>query len=164
MKSFQPGGRPNPAKFVKNDSIAVGYCEFSKNCQNKFPLEYLGELLLALWSYFAVFSSCLCSCQIVQLLLVSWYVFFITSRRSHQRCSMKKGVPRNITKFTRKHLCQSLFLNKVSGLRFATLLKMRLWHICFLVNFAEFLRTPFLTEHLRWLLLNFMLDLLFGSS
>ena len=25
--------------------------------------------------------------------------------------------------------------------------------MCFLVNFAKFLRTPFLTEHLRWLLL-----------
>ena len=26
-------------------------------------------------------------------------------------------------------------------------------HRCFLVNFAKFLRTPFLSEHLRWLLL-----------
>ena len=53
-------------------------------------------------------------------------------------------------KFTGKHLCQSLFFNKV---RPATLLKKRLWHRCFLVNFAKFLRTHFLTEHLRWLLL-----------
>ena len=40
-----------------------------------------------------------------------------------------------------------------------------LWHRCFPVNFAKFLRTPFLTEHLRWLLLN-MIDsdyLLFGG-
>ena len=36
----------------------------------------------------------------------------------------------------------------------ATLLKKRLWHRCFPVNFAEFLRTPFFTEHLWWLLLN----------
>ena len=28
-----------------------------------------------------------------------------------------------------------------------------LWHRSFPVNFAKFLRTPFLTEHLRWLLL-----------
>ena len=28
---------------------------------------------------------------------------------------MKKGVLRNFTKFTGKHLCQSLFFNKVSG-------------------------------------------------
>ena len=35
----------------------------------------------------------------------------------------------------------------------ATLLKKSLWHRCFPVNFAKFLRTPFFTEHLWWLLL-----------
>ena len=34
---------------------------------------------------------------------------------------MKKGVLRNFTKFAGKHLCQSLFFNKVTGP--ATLLK-----------------------------------------
>ena len=38
-----------------------------------------------------------------------------------------------------------------AGLRPAILLKKRLWHRCFPVNFANFLRTPFLTEHLWWL-------------
>ena len=33
-------------------------------------------------------------------------------------------------------------------------LKKRLWHRCFPVNFAKFLRTHFLTEHLWWLLLS----------
>ena len=28
---------------------------------------------------------------------------------SHWRCSVRKSVPRNLAKFTRKHLCQSLF-------------------------------------------------------
>ena len=70
-----------------------------------------------------------------------------------QRCSVRKGVLRNFTKFTGKHLWQSLFFNKVAGLRPATLLKKRLWHRCFPVKFAKFLRTPFLTEHLQWLLL-----------
>ena len=32
-----------------------------------------------------------------------------------QRCSVRKGVLRNFTKFTGKHLCQSLFFNKVAG-------------------------------------------------
>ena len=36
-------------------------------------------------------------------------------RSNHQRCSVKKGVLRNFAKFTGKHLCQSLFLNKVAG-------------------------------------------------
>ena len=39
-----------------------------------------------------------------------------TIRSSPQRCSMKKGVFRNFAKFTGKHLCQSLFFNKVDGL------------------------------------------------
>ena len=52
----------------------------------------------------------------------------------------KKGVLTNFTKFTGKHLCQSLFFNKVAGLRIP-------------VNFVRFLRTPFYTEHLWWLLL-----------
>ena len=56
---------------------------------------------------------------------------------------LKKGVLRNFAKFTGKYLCQSLFFNKVSGMR----------HRCFLLNFEKFLRTPFLIEHLRWLLL-----------
>ena len=38
-------------------------------------------------------------------------------------------------------------------LRPATLLKKRLWQRYFPMNFAKFLRTPLLTEHLRWLLL-----------
>ena len=36
-------------------------------------------------------------------------------RSSHRRCSVKKGVLRNFAKFTGKHLCQSLFFNKVAG-------------------------------------------------
>ena len=38
------------------------------------------------------------------------------------------------------------------GLRPATLSKKRLWHKCFPVNFAKFLRTPLFTDLLRWLL------------
>ena len=45
------------------------------------------------------------------------------------------------------------FSNKITGIRPATLLKIRLWHKCFPVNFAKFLRIPFITEHLWWLLL-----------
>ena len=37
-------------------------------------------------------------------------------RSSHRRCSVRKGVFRNFAKFTGKHLCQSLFFNKVAGL------------------------------------------------
>ena len=64
----------------------------------------------------------------------------------------KKGVFKNFVKVTGKHLCWSFFLNKISGLQSTTLLKKRLHHKCFPVNFAKFLRTAFI-EQLRWLLL-----------
>ena len=37
-------------------------------------------------------------------------------KSSHPEVFFKKSVFRNFTKFTRKHLCQSLFFNKVAGL------------------------------------------------
>ena len=68
-------------------------------------------------------------------------IWLRTTEAAVGRCSIKKGVLRNFTKFTGKHLCQSLFLNKVAGLRRVP------------VNFVKFLRTSFLIEHLWWLFL-----------
>ena len=65
----------------------------------------------------------------------------------------KKDVLKNFLKFTGKHLCQSLFFNEVADLRPATLLKKRLWHSFFTLNFVKFLRTPFYKEYIQWLLL-----------
>ena len=56
----------------------------------------------------------------------------------------RKGVLRIFTKLTGKHLCQGLVFNKVTGPRLATLLKKKLWHRRFPMNFAKFLRTPFI--------------------
>ena len=70
---------------------------------------------------------------------ISSYNIFRSSRRG---AFYKKGVLRNFTKLTGKHLFQSLFFNKNAGLRPAILLK-RLWHRCFPVNFTKFLKTPF---------------------
>ena len=64
--------------------------------------------------------------------------FLIHYRSSHRRCSVKKGVIKNFTKFTGKHLCQSLFFN--IGVSF---LNRRLWHRYFPVDFVKFLRAPF---------------------
>ena len=70
---------------------------------------------------------------------------------------MKKGVLRNFTKLTGKHLYQSLFLNKVASFRPTILLKRRLWHRCFPVDFAKFLRTPFFKNTSGRLILKFCL-------
>ena len=60
------------------------------------------------------------------------------NRSSRLEVFCEKGVLRNFAKFTGKHLCQSLFFNKVAGL----------WHRCFPVNFAKIFKSTFFTEHL----------------
>ena len=47
----------------------------------------------------------------------------LRNRNSDPEVFCEKGVLRNFAKFTGKQLCQSLFLNKVAGMRYATLLK-----------------------------------------
>ena len=64
------------------------------------------------------------------------------TKSSRPEVFCKKGVLKIFTKFTEKHLGEDLFFNK--GLRPATLLKKRLWHKCFPVNFVKFLRPLFL--------------------
>ena len=61
-------------------------------------------------------------------------------RSSRPEVCCKKGALKNFAKFTGKHLCRISFLKK------------RLWHSCFPVNFAKFLRPPFFKEHFWWLL------------
>ena len=53
---------------------------------------------------------------------------------------------------------EGVLRNFLEGRRPATLWKKRLWHRTFPVNFAKILRTPFLLEHHRWLLLIFAVE------
>ena len=71
------------------------------------------------------------------------------SRSTHQCCSVKKATVKSFAKFTGKHLCWSLSFNRVAVLKPVTLLKKRLQHRCFPVNFAKFFNNIFFTEHLR---------------
>ena len=74
-------------------------------------------------------------------------------RGNRAQMFFKIGVLKRFANFTGKHLCWSLFLKNLQaeGLQ---LHKRRLQHRCFPVKFAKLLRTPFLTEHLRWVLLH----------
>ena len=68
------------------------------------------------------------------------------SRSSYRSCSVKK-VFLEVSRNSQENTCPESLFNKVNnnkGLRPATLLKKRLFHRCFPVNFAKFLRTPFL--------------------
>ena len=91
-----------------------------------------------------------------------WWAFVskCMSEKNHseavtRRCSIKKGFL-EISQNSQGSICTRVsFLIKFQASTWpANLLKMRLWHRCFPVNFAKFLRTSFLTERLRWLLLN----------
>ena len=74
-------------------------------------------------------------------------------RSSYRRCSVRERVLRNLAKFIGNTLCQGLLFNKVAGLRPAALLKKWLWDRWFPVNFAKFLRTLFLQNTSKRLLL-----------
>ena len=80
-----------------------------------------------------------------------WQLIILAIEAVIQRCSVEK-VFLEIWQNSKENTCVRVsFL--ISCRRPATWLKKRLWHRCFPVNFAKFLRTPFLIEHLRWLLL-----------
>ena len=57
--------------------------------------------------------------------------------------TVHKQPPGNFAKIHRKTPVPGLFCNKVAGLAPSALLKRRLWHRCFPVNFVKFLRRPF---------------------
>ena len=88
--------------------------------------------------------------------------FETPGRSSRPEVLCEKDVLRNFAKFTGKHQCQSHSLNKVAGLE--TLLRKRLCRRCFPVNFAKFLRTPFLQSTSRRLLLDMLVDKNFSGA
>ena len=61
-------------------------------------------------------------CDLQKKLLVIYFIKYSrqTATAQKQRCSMKKSVLRNFINFTGKHLCQSLFFNKIADLKPAT--------------------------------------------
>ena len=83
---------------------------------------------------------------------VIWFWIFTRKcyyRSSHPEVLCKEGVLKNFTKFTGKHLCQSLFSNKATSL-LQLYQKVALAQVIF-CEFWKILRTPFFTEHLQWL-------------
>ena len=116
-------------------------------CQNSCFWQHILSLNMELWN---PTRKLLCK------RLIDYDVIPVRSCRPEVFC--KKDVLRNFAKSIGKHLCQSLFFNKVASLP-TTLLKKRLWHRCFPVNFAKFLRTPFFTKHFRWRLLSCILSI-----
>ena len=65
----------------------------------------------------------------------------------------KISVTKIFAKFTEKH-CVGVIFDKAAGLNACRLIKKTLQHRCFPMNIARFVRTPFVTQQLQWLLLN----------
>ena len=60
--------------------------------------------------FFLSFCFFVCFAFYREILPLLWFIY-----SSHRRCSLRKDALRNFAKFTGKHLCQSLFLNKGAG-------------------------------------------------
>ena len=156
----------------KHDSVSMLYPHSHHQNHHRWHLLYLSSSFLFMvmicfcWNISARFTDYQCianktvAIRKTTLFKGTWYKFRYSircCRSSHQRCSLEKGVLRNFSKFTGQQLRQSLFFNKVTGLRPATLLKRRLWHSCFPVNFEKFLRISFLQSTSGRLLLMLVL-------
>ena len=116
---------------------------FEKNWLNLANFVYRWGTWFVLWMCFKYQST---NSFRIQLYLKSENILatnhlIAISRSSRPEVFCKKGVPQNLTKFTGKHLCQSLCFNKVAGLR---------------PGFCEIFKNIFFyMEHPRWLLLYF---------
>ena len=73
------------------------------------------------------------------------------SRSSHHRCSMKKAVLKDLTIFTRKRLCQSLFLIKLQTFRPATLFKKSAPIRVFFCEYCKIFKNTYFEEYLQTL-------------
>ena len=66
---------------------------------------------------------------------------------------LQNRCPSKLRKFHRRKPVLGSLLNKVVGPKVCNFIKKRPQHRCFPVKCLKFLRAPFLTEHLWWLLL-----------
>ena len=116
-----------------NTSARVSFLtKLPKACRTPFLTEYFWWLLLSVQHCYNKKSN-----------------FDLTTEAVVTRCSIEK-VPLEICQNSQENTCARVsFWTKLQ----ASFIKKRLWRRCFLVNFVQFLRTPFFTENLRWLLL-----------
>ena len=82
---------------------------------------------------------------------------FNTFRSSRPEVFCKKGVPRDFSKFTRKHLCQRLFFNQAAGLspQACNFIKKKSLAQMLSCELCKISKHTFFTKHLRWVFLYF---------
>ena len=120
---------PRGVLYKKSTLAQVFSCEFCEISRNTFS--YRAPPVAA--------SVYLRKRNIVSLIYCNKLILKVTKitkiKNSRCRRSIKKVVLNNFTKFT-GNTCQSI-LNKVARVNPATLLKKRLWHMCFPENFKN---------------------------
>ena len=98
---------------------------------------------LRIWSHLLEISLMenLIFCAVISSMKLCMLYHLLYVSRPEVFC--KKGVFRNFTKFTGKHLCQSHFFNKVAGLKKETLAKVFSCEFCEISKISKFF-----TKHL----------------
>ena len=105
--------------------------------------------------------SCLEKLWNIWLLFCEFNLVIMVNTEAATRGVLIKKVFLEISQDSQENTCVRVsFLIKK---RPAHLLKKRPWHRCFPVNFVKLLKTPFLPEHLRWLLLSIESELMHWS-
>ena len=89
-----------------------------------------------------------CGSRLPKKLVILLWKYLKNDRSSHIRCSIKKVVLENYPKLTGKHLCQSLFFNKVAFAA-CNFIKKETLALLFSCKFHQILRTPFYNTSLN---------------
>ena len=95
--------------------------------------------------------QCIIILNVLMHLIFQIFLWINQLKISRHRCSIKKVVLKNFAKFTRKHLYQSLFCNKVAGLQLPqtyNFIKKGTLAQMFSCEFCEIFKNTFFTEHL----------------
>ena len=135
-------------------TIKLSKCNisFRKFCIVCIIIDLFENIIYQLLSYLEIF---IIRYKNKNYFLISWCCYYLLlgisikraatqlCRSNRRRCFIKKGVLINFVKFIGKYYVRVSFVNKVAGVRPATLSKKRLWGGCFLLNFAKFIRTHF---------------------
>ena len=105
---------------------------------------------IKLWKV-KVFPFSIWKTRIIQVGFI-WSFIHATLMRDNYKSSLTEAVVQTFS--VKKVLLESSQNSRENTCaRVSFLIKKKLWHWCFAVNFTKFLRIPFLTEHLHWLLL-----------
>ena len=135
---------------IKNEKLSEYYFYMNKNIQGDFQIcisipskcpDFFNINIRNKWKCLLLFHDWF-PVQF-EFIYIQYFFGMVRNTSSYWRCSIGEAVLTNFPKFLGKHLCQSLFFNKVAGLR-----KKKTLTRVFSCEFCEILNNTFFTEHL----------------